>query len=388
MKKVLLYTLILFAYACSNSEDENVQLSAGLIDAEVDTFSLSVRQIEMMGISLTTPYERDLRPEIYANGVITSLPNSRASISVNIEAKVEKIFIREGMSVKRGQRLFSMSSLELLELEDQYVVARSEVELYKAEFERQAKLLENKVGSLADYQNARSKLQVANSSARSLRKKLEVLGINPDSIVSNSGEMTALFTVYSPIDGQVYKVNAILGSIVTDDVVLAEIVNTDQLQAEVYVFESNLTQVKEGQEVALDFTNHSLPTLKARITYITRVIDPSTRAFSLQVDFDKPKGVSILPDMHIRARITGKDSVFSPATVPITALIQEGESYYAFFAVEHKDRLIFRKRKVQVGRKDSQYAELLYLTGNPSLANNNLLLLDNEFKRLNIALSN
>ncbi len=386
MRIIVLFVAIVALFSCESSQKDSEP--SGLVELKVDTFSLSIKQFEMMGLKFTAPQERDLRPEIIANGVIASLPNSRASVSVNIESKVERVYIRTGMKVKKGQPLFSMTSLDLLELQDKYAVSISEVELFRAEFERQTKLLENKVGALVEYQNARSKLQVANSNARTLRKKLEVLGINPDSTVSKTGEMTSIFTVFAPIDGQVYKLNAKVGDVIENHDILAEIVNTELLQAEVYVFESNLTQVAEGQEVIIDFTNHLTESLKGKVTYITRVIDPATRAFTLQVDFKNPDGNKILPDMNIRCRITGKDSMLTPATVPITALLQEGDAYYAFFAQDKGDRIVFRKRKMQVGRKDAQFAELLYITGNPTLADRNLLLLENEFKRLNVALSN
>jgi cobalt-zinc-cadmium efflux system membrane fusion protein len=385
--KVVIF-LFLIAALCSCGSKSSTSEPSGLIELKVDTFSISVKQFETMGLRFTSPIERDLKPEIYANGVITSMPNSRASVSVNIESKVEHVFIRAGMKVKKGQPLFSMTSLDLLELQDKYAVAISEVELYKAEFERQTKLLENKVGALVEYQNARSKLQVATSNARTLKKKLEVLGINPDSTISKTGEMSSVFTVFAPIDGQIYKANAKVGDVIEDHDILAEIVNTELLQAEIYVFESNLTQVKEGQEVDIEFISHSIAPIKGKVTYITRVIDPATRAFTLQVDFKNPKDSKILPDMNIRGKIIGTDSVLTSHTVPLTALIKAQDSYYAFFAQEKADRIVFRKRKVQVGNIDSQYAQLMYIVGNPILADKNLLLLESEFNRLNVALSN
>ncbi len=138
MKYILASFVILFALA-SCTADKKVQETP--IKKDPDLLVLSQQQLKGVNVAFTRFTERQIRPIIHANGVIKLLPESKAEVSSHISRKVEKIFVREGMRVSKGQALMQISSFEALELQNEYVAALSDAEFQAVEFKRQEELM-------------------------------------------------------------------------------------------------------------------------------------------------------------------------------------------------------------------------------------------------------
>lgn len=349
-----------------------------------DTVRLTPRQLQLVNVSMVDYKTQPLKPVILANGVLALLPDSRAEVSSHIEGKINKIYVREGQRVSQGQPIVQLASFQLLELQNQYAEAHSDVEFLLAEYNRQNELRKSNIGVLSQYQSADAKLKAARAREMSLRDKLRLIGVSTSGI-GQGGSMTSTLIIRSPINGYISKFHENIGALVQPQTLLAEIINPDRIEANVFVYEKDADFVKEGQTIDLSFVNRSLPTVKGTVAYISRAVDDQNNAITLHVNFTRPKGELLAADMSVQARIVGTGEYVSKTALPRTAILDDGEGKFMFVTSRSTaDTIPFRKQKIEITRQGDQYVEvrpLGKLPANIKIANNNVLALEAERKK-------
>lgn len=162
----------------SDGKDQATESKKTTVVTSTDTVRLTANQLKTVNIDLVDFEKRALKPIIYANGVIRLLPDSRAEVSSHIAGKIDRIFVREGQPVRKGQPIVRLSSFELLELQNDYAAAHADVEFLEAEYKRQDELRKSNIGVLAQFQSADAKLKAARARELALKDKLTIIGVS------------------------------------------------------------------------------------------------------------------------------------------------------------------------------------------------------------------
>jgi cobalt-zinc-cadmium efflux system membrane fusion protein len=382
-KKYLLIILILpIILACSKHAGQKISL----LSAD-GSMSLTSEQVRNMDITLIRPDYRALKTFLQFNGKIKSLPNFSASVSSNIDGKVEKVFVREGDYVKKGQALLTLNSMHLIELQDEYLSAKSEVDFMQIEDARQQELRRNNIGALSEFQITDAKYKVAISKEKSIRAKLELLGINLTKLTnSRNPDITSELIIKSPIDGFIHSFPVSIGMLANPETPLAQIINNAELNAEIYVYDKDIDMIKEGQKVMIDFVNHSFETVEGTVISLDRVINDETKAITVHVIFQAPDKTLILPDMTIKA-ILERQKYLQPAfIVPNGALLTEDDQVYVFTSTSKpdSDTITFKKTRVTIDDKNETETEILFANKMPDtfyIASTNVSMLEVERRK-------
>lgn len=378
---------IIVAAGCGSEEKSSTVSTKVKSQTSLDSLVLNQKQLESVNVDLVSFETRSLKPIIFSNGVITLLPDSKAEVSSHIEGKVEQIFVREGMSVHKGQPILKISSFQLLELQNEFAAAQSEAEFLEIEYKRQDELRKSNIGVLAEYQSVDSKLKAAIAKEKALQNKLDLIGISTSGLAKKRDmKMTSSLVITSPIDGFVYKFNENIGSLVKPETILAEIINPDKLQADVFVYEKDADFVEEGLPVEISFVNRAIANAQGKIAYISRAIDAQNKAITLHVNFKRPNTKEpILADMNVKVKIVGVGTKTSENTLPKTAIFDDGDNKFIFCASgPTPEKIAFRKYRVEILREDEQYVQVKVLENIPSdvkIANKNVLALEAERKK-------
>ncbi len=375
--------IVLFLSACSKEEK-----AGGNLSKTIDFLELSENQLATLNIKFIKPERKQIVQNVYLNGKVKSLPNLSATVSSNIEGKVDKIFVVEGSIVKKGAPLMTLTSMRLIELQNDYLAAKSEADFATIELERQRELVKNRVGALVELQTAEAKYKAAISREKSISAKLELLGINIANLQDpQNAKISNSVTITSPIDGYVIKLPISIGVLASEQTVLAELVNINELHAEIYVYDKEINLIKEGQSVEIDFVNSSFKSVTGKVQSISRSIDPETKAIEVHVTFNPPQGALVLPGMSVRAIVLSKDDDVEAHTVPLSAVLQEEDNYYVFGTESQigSGKLQIKKYKVNLGDKDENFTEIIFPNGFPqnlSIAQNNVASLEMQRKQL------
>src|SRR5258706_16395420 len=98
-KIIILFLSIIVLAACSGKK-KNQQ--AGISKADSNSVIISDSSLMLMDVQLSKPDVRLIESNIYLAGKVIAAPNNRASVSSDMEGKVERIFVNEGDFVKKG----------------------------------------------------------------------------------------------------------------------------------------------------------------------------------------------------------------------------------------------------------------------------------------------
>lgn len=393
MKKTFLPVLIALALAgtvlsgCSESEATENTEDRKEVRVSADSLRLSLQQLESVNVNLVSFEERQLRPVINASGKIKLLPDGRSEVHSEVEGHVDAIYIREGQFVTKGQPLLKLTSMEFLELQNQYISARSEADFLEIEYKRQEELKKSNVGVLAEYQSTEAKLNAALGRVKALKAKLSLLNFDANQLNNvRKAEISPVVIVRAPISGSVLKVFQNLGKLANPTDPLVEIISTEQLQANIYVYEKDAELVQVGQKVDISFPNEAIPMVQGTVASVSRSLDTENGAITLYVNFKRPKSNEIIfSEMNVRARIVGSTEKNSPNTLPRTAILNDGEANYIFGTSEpDAAKIPLRKLKVEVENEGEDYVQVKVLEKVPAgikVANKNILALEAERKK-------
>ncbi len=383
---LLLVISLAFAVSSCSIQKKNKKDEAGIDNSNLVT--ITDTSLGLMNITLAQPETKVISSNIYLNGKIVALPNFRASVTSDIEGKVERIYVREGDFVKRGQTLITLRSMAFIELQNQYFEAKSEFDFLSIEYKRQEELNRNNIGALVEFQTTESKLNASQSKMSALKAKLKLLGIDAVKLGQLSkNDVSSTVTIIAPIDGYLFLLPVNVGVLATTEMTLAELVNTNELMADVYAYDNDLDDVHEGQTVEIDFINHSFPSVKGTVVHISRAFDPETKSVRVHVRFVAPPGKLVLPDMSVRCVLMKNESNKPQLTVPVGAVLQEEDHHFIFLtfpAEKLGTENIIHKYRVTLGAQNEREVHIQFANEpNPGflVVTKNAMIVENERKK-------
>jgi membrane fusion protein, heavy metal efflux system len=302
--------------AHNEHEDENrVQLT----EAQSKTAGIAFGKIENKQISGT----------IKVNGVLDVPPQQLVSISVPLGGFVKNTSLLQGSRVKKGQVIATIENLDFIQIQQDYLEAKGQLELTEADYKRQQELAKENVNSQKTLQQSRANFSTWQAKYNALLEKLKVINVDVKSL--EAGKVTSSINLYSPIGGYVTQVNVNIGKFVTPTDVIFEIVDTEHLHAELIVFEKDVLKLKIGQKVRFTLANETEERM-ATIYLIGREINKE-RTVQVHCHIDK-EDTELLPGMYLSAYVeTGGAQV--PA-LPDESIIDYNGKKYIFIVSEEE----------------------------------------------------
>lgn len=356
--------LVLLMAACGNKASEE---TAGEEhhDEESNTVALTRAQVNNAGIELGNVERKQISGTIKVNGVLDVPPQNLVSISAPMGGFLRSTSLLQGLWVKEGQAIATIENLEFIQLQQDFLEAKSQLELSKADYERQQQLASENVNSAKTLQQAKTTYTGWHAKYSGLTQKLKVVGINPEQVSEN--RLSGTITLHSPIHGYVTQVNVNIGKFVNPTDVLFEIVDTEHLHAELIVFEKDVPKLKIGQKVRFTLANENKERM-ATVYLIGREIN-ADRTIQIHCHIDT-EDKELLPGMYLKAVVeTGGAQV---TALPDEAVIDFEGLKYLFIATEAKLRksgakdehaddegMNFEMIAIQAGNSELGYTEVI-----------------------------
>lgn len=373
---IVLFVLSITTTSCrKDSGTDEAQVSEEHHDEETNTVELTKAQFKNAGVELSTLSKRQISGTIQVNGVLDVPPQQLVSISAPMGGFLKDTGLLEGSRVKKGQAIARIENLDFIQIQQDYLEAKSQFELSKADYERQQQLADQNVNSAKTLQQAKTTYVTWNAKYNGLAEKLKVLNIGTSGL--EDGDLKSSVNLYSPIDGYVTEVNVNRGKFVNPTDVLFEIVDTEHLHAELIVFEKDVRKLKIGQKVRFTLANETTERM-ATVYLIGREIS-AERTIQIHCHIDQ-EDKDLLPGMYLKAMVeTGGAEV---QALPDEAIIDfEGKKYIFIVseavaytdedeagdkkskaednAQEHKEGTHFSMIEVQVGKSELGYTEVI-----------------------------
>ena len=252
MNKIFLAGIIsIMVLSCSGSQEQPVEV---FDVSEEDQITLTDEQMKKVGIQTVSLKDRELAFTINATGFIDVPPNAMASVSAPSGGYVRTSKFLVGNYVRKGDVLVVLEDPNIVQLQQDYLLAKSNLSYAQKDYVRQKDLNENKASSDKAMQMAHTDAQNQKIMMNAIADRLRILGVNPERL--HSGNIQKSIAVKAPISGYISAVNISLGQYVSPADRLFDIINTSEKQLVLKVFEKDLPKIKIGQKV-YTFSNES-----------------------------------------------------------------------------------------------------------------------------------
>jgi len=273
---ILAVSIVLFS--CGKKQEE---ASAEEGTQKITEITLSAEQKQNAGITYGEIKEQVIPMEIKVTGFVDVPPIAAASVSVPIGGYVKTTDeVLPGKKVSAGEVLATIASLEYIQMQQDYLQAKSQLQFQSLEKNRQQTLNAEEVGSKKRLQQAEADLGTLQAQAKGLALKLELLGCDIKSL--ENGTIQKVIQVKSPIAGYVSDQNIAIGKYVSPTDVLAKIVGVNHKHVELKAFEKDLHLIKIGQNIAIESEGIKA---NAKVFLVSKQIDLETRNAAIHAHF-------------------------------------------------------------------------------------------------------
>lgn len=275
-----------------------------------------------------------LRQEIFKNYIDVQGrvdADENVSISSEMPGTIVKINVSVGDNVSKGQVL---AETDARAISQSIADLQVNTDLVNQIFEKQKNLWEQKIGTEVQFLQAKTNKE-------SMEKKMAALQ-----------QQLAMTKIVSPINGTVDAVDVKVGQLAAPGMPSIRVINFSNLKVKADVAESYASKIKKGSEVIVHFPDMQ-DTAIAKVNYVARAINPSTRSFTLEVLLDNKKEYH--PNMVARLNINDYQSAGPVVIIPIKT-IQKDETNASFVFVADGNKV--KKQVITVGKEYHGQAEI------------------------------
>lgn len=324
MKYYFIIIAAILTASCGAKKQDAAAAPATDTPAETSV-SLAPEQLKNAGILLGKPEMKPISATLKLNGSIDVPPQNMVSVSFPLGGYLKSSKLLPGMHVRKGEVLAVMEDAQLIQLQQDYLLARVNLELAASEFQRQQALNADKASSDKVFQQAGHALETQKIMLRSLDEKLRLIGLNPGELSENN--LSRSVSVRSPIGGFVSKVNVNVGKYTAPTDVLFELVNPADIHLALTVFEKDVVKLSVGQKVMAFTSDHPEKKYPAEIILISKSLDEN-RAAEVHCHFERYDQGSLVPGMFMNAEVEVKTE--KALVVPESAVVRWQNRHYVF----------------------------------------------------------
>lgn len=320
-----------------------VQGTLKLTDEARKNIGLKTEEIDLRRVGEVVRLSASLRLPVGKTAFASSL----------IEGKVLRVRVAPGDTVKAGDTLAEVHSLELETLQLDYYRSSLRERLLS----RQLDLLRGlgEITPRKDLLRVETDHRTQLSAALSLRRRLEVLGLSKEALdsLSRKGESAPWIPVRAPIAGKVAAFDVAVGQVIRPKDHLFEILDSGMLWAEASVFESDFDKVLGGAAPKEGLLRVAGREIKTTLSFTAGGLASEQKVLLAYADIPNPDGAllpGMLGDMVVDVARPGKEVI----AAPLRAILSIGGLHYAFVA----EGETFRRIPVELGRQDARWVEV------------------------------
>ncbi len=306
--------------------------------------TLTGEQLKHNAIEVLTAAPANIQTNLRLIGTIQLNADNAVQVLPRLAGVVESVAANVGDRVKKGQTLAIISSVSVAENRGDLAAAQQRLSLAKTTLVREETLWREKISAEQDYLAAKSEVQLAQIEVSRQQQKLASQGIG-----AGSGSRYALT---APIAGSITRKNITLGQVVDMSQILYEVANLNTVWADISIPTKELGLVKVGQKVTVRAAAFEQST-EGKITYIAPLVAEQSRTAVARVVLANDKA-NWLVGLPVNIDLVA-DEVNVPLAVSLEAIqtIQFGNVVFGRYGDN------FEARPVELGRRDSRYVEVL-----------------------------
>lgn len=277
-----------------------------------------------------------------------------AEVSAPVTARVTRLLVPEGASVRASQPLAELFSPELGRARAEYLTAVARQKLAESVLQRKRDLAAERIAPLREVQEAEAALTEAQAAVRGARAALAPYGV-PAPTADNDAATGSTFHMRSPIVGSVIERTAFVGQTLDPAVAAFRIGNLSRLWLTVHAFERDAVRVVQGAAARLTFAALPGRAFAGTVALVGRQVAKASRAVPIRIDV-RNDGNLLRPGMAATAAVRVGGAGGQLLAVPIGAVQRVRNEWCVFLP---KAEGTFEIRTIGRGRDLGGEVEIL-----------------------------
>lgn len=255
------------------------------------------------------------------------------------------------------QKQFESDNMEIGEVTIQNFIETSAIlKRLKADYERSRALFNEKIGAEKDLIAIESEYEAMMAKHQLLKLRLELLKLNVSKI--EAGELYAAFPVIAPINGHITSLNIVLGQFIELHKNLIEIVDVNQLQLQLSVFENDIKKLKTGQRIEFNSMGETDSIHYAILFSTGKTINMESMTIQCIAKIENKDKVMFINHSYIEAAIIVNQRKAN--ALPNDAILKSGQDNFVFVVEKSNNQGYYlRKVKVNIGSVSKGFSEII-----------------------------
>jgi cobalt-zinc-cadmium efflux system membrane fusion protein len=321
--------------------------------------SVVISETQLAAVKVEPAGERLFPIEKEAVGSIDFNEEMSTQVFTNYQGRIIELFARVGDEVKKGDRLFTIDSPDLIQAQSTLISAAGVLDLTTRALNRAKGLFQTHAIAQKDLEQATADQQTAEGALKAARDNVRLFGKTDEEIdrVIADRRLDPVLLIKSPIGGQVTARNAAPGLFVQPGNPPAPYTVTDisTMWMIANVAETDVPALSLGQQVTVKVKAFPDRVYDGRISTISQMVDPNTHRALVRSEVADPRH-ELRSGMFANFVIRTGDPVKSVA-VPVNGVVREGDGTMTVWVTT--DRRHFVRRTVKIGMQRDGYHQIL-----------------------------
>ena len=295
----------------SDSEPAGDAPTGNMQETPLAPIQLTPQRMQSIGMVLGKVESKPVNSELRFYGNVQVDERRQAYVQTRFAGWIRKVYAdATGNFIGKGQPLFTIYSPDLVSTEQEYLLAKKNLE----------SLQQSKVSGVAS--GASSLLSAA-------KERLLQWEVSPGEIekLDQGGKPITDLTIYSPVSGYITQKNALPNMYVQPETMLYTVADLSDVWVLAQVFQSDAGKIKPGDSAEVTVDAYPGRVLNGRVDYILPQVDMNTRTLPVRLVFANP-GLNLRPGMYVNVGV--KIPMGRQLVVPASAAFHSGTKNLVF----------------------------------------------------------
>lgn len=296
--------------------------TAAVTSSAQETIPISETEIGLLGLEFAPLGIADRGAGINLPAQVVASPEVFSSAVNRFSGVIESWLVEPGQQVEKGQLLATIRSVEVMDLERQFLVAETAVELERDKVRRDTELFESGIISQQRLQQTSGSLRMAELELESLVMQLAVAGLDQSQLESLSvqNQDFGLQQIRASSSGVLTHRAFSVGQFVEANTIVATLGESSNAWVSIQVPARLAAFIDPHAVISLAGTGEGL-SLRLR----DFEIETSSQTLEILAQFDRESNVILGQLLNVTIN-TGQESLF----VPAAAVVFEGNSAFVY----------------------------------------------------------
>lgn len=327
------------------------------------------------GVELVAVKTARLPATLEVTGIVSADETRVAHVRPLARGVVEKIGVSLGSRVETGQSLLTYDNIELGQLVGEFLTAQAGLRQAQTEREVKRTVLSRaealiKIEAIsqqqleqrtAEFRSSDAAVAAAEAKASQIEEQLHRFGLSDSDVAAlrpdanETPHRAASHSIlHAPFTGVITKLDAAAGEVVEPDKELFTVVDISSVWVLADVYERDIARVRRDGTVSIKVDAYPDRVFTGRVTHVSDIIDPATRAAKVRCVVENTDGALKL-DMFAKVSLATLDER-DTRVIPADA-VQLVDNQPLVFVRQSATR--FERRNTQLGRRAGDLVEVL-----------------------------